>query len=145
MGRPSALRAPACGHEKMGILRLRWRLLQKPTTPVLVQRWLADALSPLLPVDQNAVDDVCKGFMECLAGAQEPLRRGAALGIAAAVKGAGGASTMKRLGILDTMKGLAASSGKRASGKRQGGLLLLQALAEALGRTFEPYALSSMP
>eukprot|EP00931_Biecheleriopsis_adriatica_P049370 TRINITY_DN28564_c0_g1_i1.p1 TRINITY_DN28564_c0_g1~~TRINITY_DN28564_c0_g1_i1.p1 ORF type:complete len:1399 (-),score=392.40 TRINITY_DN28564_c0_g1_i1:33-4229(-) len=127
-------------------IRLRLlRRLQKPTTPEVVQGALASALIPLLAADPEAVDDVCNAFMEGLVAAQEALRRGAALGIAAAIKGGGGTSALKRLGIIEKVKELAAAPGKNGSGKRQGALLLLQALAEALGRTFEPYALSSMP
>merc|ERR1712059_85192 len=42
-------------------------------------------------------------------------------------------------------KAAVASEGKSGIAKRQGGLLCLEALAASLGRTFEPYALTSMP
>ncbi|CAE7344997.1 ILA [Symbiodinium sp. KB8] len=128
-------------------IRLRIvRRLQKPTTSAVVQHALADALVPLLAADPDAAEAIChKDFVPDLSSAQEGTRRGAALGIAAVVQGSGGVTAMKKLGTMEIVKEYATTSGKTSASKRQAALFLLQALAQALGRTFEPFAMASMP
>ncbi|CAE7040354.1 ILA [Symbiodinium natans] len=135
------------GSQRQGAIRLRIvRRLQKPTTSSVVQHALADALAPLVAADPDAAEEICqKDFIPDLSSAQEGARRGAALGISAVVKGCGGVPAMKKLGTMEIVKEYAATSGKTSAGKRQAALLLLQALAQALGRMFEPFAMVSMP
>ncbi|CAE8683050.1 unnamed protein product, partial [Polarella glacialis] len=80
------------GSPRQAAIRLRLvRRLQKPTTPPIVQHALASSLAALLAADPEAAEEVCRLFIKDLAALQESVRRGAALGAAAAVKGGGGA------------------------------------------------------
>eukprot|EP00439_Symbiodinium_sp_Y106_P023313 s2642_g2.t2 len=135
------------GSPRQGAIRLRIvRRLQKPATSPVVQHALADALVPLLAADPDAAEAICqKDLIPDLSSAQEGTRRGAALGIAAVVQGSGGVPAMKKLGTMEIVKEYATTSGKTSASKRQAALFLLQALAQALGRTFEPFAMASMP
>ncbi|CAE7819080.1 ILA [Symbiodinium sp. CCMP2592] len=135
------------GSPRQGAIRLRIvRRLQKPATSAVVQHALADALVPLLAADPDAAEAICqKDLIPDLSSAQEGTRRGAALGIAAVVQGSGGVPAMKKLGTMEIVKEYATTSGKTSASKRQAALFLLQALAQALGRTFEPFAMASMP
>lgn len=131
---------------KRGSIRMRlMKRLVKPTTPPAAQRALAGALEPLLADDEAAIEDAKRIFLEGLAHDQEAVRRGAALGMATTVMAGGGATAMKKLGIMDFVKAALASEGKSAAGRRQGGLFCLEAVAKSLGPKFEPYALTAMP
>lgn len=130
---------------KYASIRMRLvRRLTKSTTPHVVQRSLADALTPMFASSADAAELACKGFLKELASAHETSRRGAALGVAAIIR-ASGTSAVKKFGVMEMVKEAAATEGKNAAARRQGALLCLGALAEFTGRSFEPYALSSMP
>jgi len=111
-----------------------------------VQKTAADALPALVPrlaggeaAQKQLVETLLK---RATAGKDYGERRGGALGAAAAVKGAG-LSAVNGFGVLAFVK--SALSDEKDPRAREGGALLFEALAERLGRLFEPYVVSLLP
>ena len=111
-----------------------------------VQKTAADALPALVPRlaggEQAQRQLVEKLLKRATAGRDYGERRGGALGAAAAVKGAG-LSAVNGFGVLAFVK--SALSDEKDPRAREGGTLLFEALAERLGRLFEPYVVSLLP
>ena len=116
------------------------------TPSASVQAMAADALPGLMPAlggpgPQKALLD--KLIAAAIApGASYGDRKGAAYGLAGAVKGLG-LSAVNGMGVLDAVKG--AIGDATDPGAREGGLLLFEALVDRLGRLFEPYVVQCMP
>jgi len=128
-----------------------------------VQRAVSDRLPPLMQtLSKNTTDsgDFIKATVDslleqCLRGASYGDRKGAAYGLAGAVKGLG-ISSLKAYGIMDALKGMLeeSSNGSSSSKKkndtveiaaREGALCALECLSDKLGRLFEPYVISVLP
>jgi len=111
-----------------------------------VQRTAADALPALVPRlagGEQAQRQLVESLLRrATAGRDYGERRGGALGAAAAVKGAG-LSSVNGFGVLAFVKGALAD--EKDAKAREGGALLFEALAERLGRLFEPYVVSLLP
>lgn len=127
------------------VKRIAERLLIRmcdPTAPSRdSQRSIAEVLPPLIRSCQVSEQIDPKTLIETMldgALTNESLvsRNGYALGLAAAVKGLGVAS-MKENDLIKRL--VAAAESKDDAVSRQGAFLCLNALAELLGRLFEPY------
>lgn len=108
-----------------------------------VQRSVSQCLPPLITsqaaVDASYTDGVVSRLLNStLKGATYGDRRGAAFGLAGAVKGLG-LSSLKGSGIMDRLKGGLEDKGD--AGAREGALLAFECLSETMGRLFEPYVI----
>ncbi|KYK63790.1 putative GCN1 [Toxoplasma gondii TgCatPRC2] len=120
-----------------------------------VQRTVSRALSPLIRLCASgaspAAGEVSENQAFCLAllsqmlesaltGDDIVVRRGGARALGGIVKGLG-ILTLKTQHVMDTLKeALESKDGVR----RQGALLCIEALSDALGRLFEPYTLNTL-
>ena len=122
------------------------RLLEVLETPSeSVQRKVADAFPPLMK--QLATEEEKRALIEDLLGKLSQgksyaVRRGAAFGIAGAVKGIGMGS-LKGMGVMDSIKALIED--KKSAQSREGALMCFELLVERLGRLFEPYVVTILP
>lgn len=122
------------------------RLLEVLETPSeSVQRKVADAFPPLMK--QLATEEEKRALIEGLLGKLSQgesyaVRRGAAFGIAGAVKGIGMGS-LKGMGVMDSIKVLIED--KKSAQSREGALMCFELLVERLGRLFEPYVVTILP
>jgi len=122
------------------------RLLEVLETPSeSVQRKVADAFPPLMK--QLATEEEKRALIEGLLGKLSQgesyaVRRGAAFGVAGAVKGIGMGS-LKGMGIMDSIKSLIED--KKSAQSREGALMCFELLVERLGRLFEPYVVTILP
>ena len=121
------------------------RLLEVLETPSeSVQRKVADAFPPLMK--QLATEEEKRALIEDLPklsqGKSYAVRRGAAFGIAGAVKGIGMGS-LKGMGVMDSIKALIED--KKSAQSREGALMCFELLVERLGRLFEPYVVTILP
>ncbi|PRW50843.1 Translational activator GCN1 isoform A [Chlorella sorokiniana] len=122
-------------------------LLEVLTTPSeSVQRGVSDCLPALMQAlqsDSGFVESTVQTLLQrCLKGAKYGDRRGAAYGLAGAVKGLG-ISSLRQLGIMDALK--AAIEDKTSADAREGSLLAFECLSDKLGRLFEPYVIQILP
>ncbi|EFN56582.1 hypothetical protein CHLNCDRAFT_144295 [Chlorella variabilis] len=130
-------------------------LLEVLTTPSeSVQRGVSDCLPPLMQAsrgggrlalqgDSAFVEGTVQALLQrCLKGANYGDRRGAAYGLAGAVRGLG-ISSLRGLGIMDALK--AAIEDKGSAEAREGSLLAFECLSDKLGRLFEPYVIQILP
>ncbi|KAI3427088.1 hypothetical protein D9Q98_007027 [Chlorella vulgaris] len=122
-------------------------LMEVLTTPSeSVQRGVSDCLPPLmqaLQADTAFVAETVQTLLQrCLKGAGYGDRRGAAYGLAGAVRGLG-LSSLRGLGIMDALK--AAVEDKGSVEAREGSLLAFECLSDKLGRLFEPYVIQILP
>ena len=121
------------------------RLVAVLSTPSeAVQRAVADCLPPLMP---SLEDDERRTLIESLltqvtSGEGYADRRGAAFGLAGAVKGVG-ISSLKSMGVMDAIK--AAVEDKKNPDAREGALMAFELLNVRLGRLFEPYVIHVLP
>ena len=110
-----------------------------------VQSAVADSLPGLMPAlgGKEHVKALVDTLVEraTAPGASYGDRRGAALGAAAALRGAGLAA-VTGFGALDAVKSACAAGDP---GAREGGLLLFEALCGRFGRLFEPYVVALTP
>jgi hypothetical protein len=122
-------------------------LIDVLTTPSeAVQRSVSDCLPPLISAlqkDAAFVETTVKRLLErALHGDSYGDRRGAAFGLAGAVKGLG-LSSLKSYGIMDALKG--GMEDKTNPAAREGALCSFECLSNKLGRLFEPYVISILP
>lgn len=122
-------------------------LVEVLTTPSeSVQRAVSDRLPPLMQAlssDTAFVEATAQRLLDrALHGAYYGDRRGAAYGLAGAVKGLG-LSSLKGLGIMDALK--AGVEEKKDDNAREGALLGFECLSDKLGRLFEPYVIQILP
>ena len=105
---------------------------------------MSDCLPPLM---KALTDDERRALVESLLaqvtdGEGYADRRGAAFGLAGAVKGCG-ISSLKAYGIMDAVK--AAVEDKKNPDAREGALMAFELLNLRLGRLFEPYVIHVLP
>ena len=136
------------GHLERTDPRLRQilaRLVDVLSTPSeAVQRSVADCLPSLA---QALDEDERRALVESLlaqvtGGAVYADRRGAAFGLAGAVKGMG-IGSLKLFGVMDAVK--AAVEDKSNPEAREGALMAFELLNVRLGRLFEPYVVHVLP
>ena len=125
------------------ILERLFEVLETPSESV--QRQVADAFPPLMK--QLATEEEKRTLIENLLnklsqGDSYAIRRGAAFGIAGAVRGIGMGS-LKGMGIMDSIKALIED--KKSAQSREGALMCFELLVERLGRLFEPYVVTILP
>lgn len=121
------------------------RLIQVISTPsAVVQRGVADCLSPLMPfLDENERRETANTFLNMLTCSESYAeRRGAAFGLAGLVKGCG-ISSLKSFGLLDRLK--EAIEDKKSPIAREGALFAFELFVQRLGRLFEPYIVQILP
>jgi CLASP N terminal/HEAT repeat len=109
-----------------------------------VQASVADALSKLMKKGntQDRIQGIIGQLLEdCLDGASAPIRRGAAYGIAASVKGSG-IATLKKYGVVTKLEEACASG---SATNKEGCLFAIQLLCTRLGLLFEPYVIVLLP
>ena len=120
-------------------------LLQSLKTPNEdVQSSVADCLAKLMKKGntQERLEGILTALLtDCLHGETSAIRRGAAYGIAAAVKGSGIAS-LKKYALVTKLEE-ACSSG--SSGSKEGSLFTIELLCTRLGLLFEPYVIVLLP
>ncbi|KAI9344272.1 armadillo-type protein [Obelidium mucronatum] len=121
------------------------RLVETLKTPSeVVQMAVAECMPPLIKIMSS---DEVRGIVERLlrllyASPKYAERRGAAYGIAGAVKGRG-ISSLKEYGIMASLKD--AIEDKKKMEKREGALFAFETLSTTLGRLFEPYVIQILP
>jgi hypothetical protein len=121
------------------------RLVEILATPSeTVQRSVSDCLPPLMTA---LTEDERRALIQQLqaqltTGQRYGDRRGAAFGLAGAVKGLG-ISALKAYGIVDALK--LAVEDKASPNSREGALLAFECLCMKLGRLFEPYVIHILP
>ncbi|GBE83943.1 eIF-2-alpha kinase activator GCN1 [Sparassis crispa] len=120
------------------------RLVDALKTPSeQVQIAVSDCLSPLVQVMQLPAAELIDRLLNELFNAPKyAVRRGAAYGLAGAVKGAG-ISAMKEYNIVERLK--AASEDKKRYEPRQGAMFAFETFSSTLGRLFEPYVTHILP
>ena len=121
-------------------------LVEVLTTPSeAVQRSVSDCLPPLVSAlqgDAAFVEATVQRLLDrALRGESYGDRRGAAFGLAGAVKGLG-LSSLKLYGIMDALK---AGVAEKDPAAREGALCSFECLSDKLGRLFEPYVVSILP
>ena len=109
-----------------------------------VQRSVSDCLPPLMAaLDEAERAALLQRLLVTLTtGSKYGHRRGAAFGIAGAVKSLG-ISALKAYGTMDALK--AAVEDKQSPLAREGALLAFECLCIKLGRLFEPYVINILP
>ena len=91
---------------------------------------------------QERVEEILSNMMnECLNGESAAVRRGAAYGISAVVKGSG-IGTLKKFEVVKQLEE-ACSSG--SSDAKEGALFAIELLSDRLGLLFEPYVIVLLP
>ncbi|KAF8055816.1 hypothetical protein HT031_006591 [Scenedesmus sp. PABB004] len=132
--------------KRRSIIGLLLEVLSTPSEAV--QRAVSNCLPRLvapLAEDKAYVEGLLDRLLEGLRlGGQAGygLRRGAAYGLAGAVKGLG-MSSLKGYGLLEALK--ARVEDKRDPEGREGALQAFECLCEKLGRLFEPYVIHILP
>ncbi|KAL4444093.1 hypothetical protein ABPG75_011830 [Micractinium tetrahymenae] len=122
-------------------------LLEVLNTPSeSVQRGVSDCLPALMQMlqgDAAFVESTVQTLLDrALKGDKYAERRGAAFGLAGAVRGLG-ISSLRSLGVMDALK--AGVEDKKSEAAREGALLAFECLSEKLGRLFEPYVIQILP
>lgn len=110
-----------------------------------VQRSCADVLPPLAAAlgEEERKELLARLLKQLLEGLRYGDRRGAAFGLAGAVKGLG-IGALKAHGIVDALKATLDDS-KASPVAREGALMAFECLCTRLGRLFEPYVVNLMP
>ena len=109
-----------------------------------VQSSVAEALAKLMKKGQTQVriETLLSNLLrDCLHGDSLALRRGAAYGLAAAVKGSG-ITTLKKYEIV---KQLEEACSKGNTNSKEGSLFAIELLSSRLGLLFEPYVIVLLP
>ena len=120
------------------------RLVEALKTPAeQVQIAVTDCLSPLVKdMPTPAANLIDRLFDELLNAPKYAARRGAAYGLAGAVKGIG-ISAMKDFNIIERLR--AAAEDKKRFEPRQGAMFAFETFSNILGRLFEPYVIHILP
>jgi hypothetical protein len=111
-----------------------------------VQIAVSDCLAPLVAVikgteqSTNILQTLMTNVVE---GKSYGDRRGAAMGLAACVKGLG-IPSLKQFDVVNRLKDVCSSNSSSANGK-QGALFAVECLSEKLGLLFEPYVIAIVP
>jgi alkylhydroperoxidase/carboxymuconolactone decarboxylase family protein YurZ len=141
------LGALACHLDKEDpkIRQILSRLVAVLSTPSeAVQRSVANCLPSLMPAlnDEERRALVDSLLAQVTAGEGYGDRRGAAIGLAGAVKGMG-IGSLKGFGVMDAIK--AAVEDKKNPDAREGAVMAFEQLCLRLGRLFEPYVIHVLP
>lgn len=121
------------------------RLLEVLSTPSeAVQRSVADCLPPLMKkLNEDEQRALVDALLQQLTSSESYAdRRGAAFGLAGAVKGIG-MSSLKGMNIMDTLK--VAIEDKKNPASREGAVMAFELFCTRLGRLFEPYVVNVLP
>ncbi|GBG78816.1 hypothetical protein CBR_g28040 [Chara braunii] len=120
------------------------RMLEVLNTPSeSVQRAVSNCLPPLMHSPQAKPEELIGRLIKRLLEADRyGERRGAAFGLAGAVKGLG-ISSLKAYGIMDKLK--TGVEDKASAKSREGALFAFECLCEKMGRLFEPYVIHILP
>ncbi|KAH9815238.1 armadillo-type protein [Melampsora americana] len=114
------------------------RLVDALKTPSeVVQSAVSDCLPPLVRLQRDRVPILIQRLLQdTLTASKYAERRGAAYGLAGAIKGRG-ITSLKDFSIIDSLRD--ALEDKKNTRGRQGALFAFEILASSLGRLFEPY------
>ncbi|KAF8017892.1 hypothetical protein BT93_H2950 [Corymbia citriodora subsp. variegata] len=120
------------------------KLLDVLNTPSeAVQRAVSSCLSPLMKSKQDDAQVLLSRLLDQLLRSDKyGERRGAAFGLAGAVKGFG-LSCLKEYGIVASLR--AALVDRNSAKCREGALMAFECLCEKLGKLFEPYVIQMLP
>ncbi|KAI5891871.1 ARM repeat-containing protein [Schizophyllum commune H4-8] len=121
------------------------KLVDALSTPAeQVQIAVSECLAPLVAgMEESKVTSLIDRLFDNLFNAPKyAVRRGAAYGLAGAVRGAG-IGAMKKYQIMERIK--AATEDKKRYEPRQGAMFATETLATTLGRLFEPYITLVLP
>ncbi|XP_056168131.1 protein ILITYHIA isoform X1 [Syzygium oleosum] len=120
------------------------KLLDVLNTPSeAVQRAVASCLSPLMQSKQDDAQVLLSRLLDQLLKSDKyGERRGAAFGLAGAVKGFG-LSCLKKYGIVASLR--VALVDRNSAKCREGALMAFECLCEKLGKLFEPYVIQMLP
>jgi HEAT repeat protein len=120
------------------------RLTESLKTPSeQVQIAVSDCLAPLVGILKDTASDFINRLMgELLTAPKYAARRGAAYGLAGAIKGLG-ISAMKEFDILDRLR--KATEDKKQYESRQGAMFAIETMSNTLRRLFEPYVIHILP
>eukprot|EP00929_Paragymnodinium_shiwhaense_P086899 TRINITY_DN47277_c0_g2_i1.p1 TRINITY_DN47277_c0_g2~~TRINITY_DN47277_c0_g2_i1.p1 ORF type:complete len:2755 (+),score=912.30 TRINITY_DN47277_c0_g2_i1:113-8377(+) len=123
--------------------RLHQRLLDN-TSSTSVQNAIVKVLPPLMKANKEQATEMLTEMLDTALEKKthEVTRRGAAMGLGAAVKGLG-IQVLTAQGVNDRIK--EAAEHKKDATTRQGALMCLEGLTLSLGRLFDPYVVSSLP
>lgn len=120
------------------------RLVDALKTPSeLVQQAVSKCLAQLIPAVKSSAPALVAKLLKTLREARQyPALRGAAYGLAGAVKGCG-IIALKQYEILQALG--TQVEDKKSQSSRQGALLAFECLSNTLGRGFEPYVIQILP
>lgn len=120
------------------------RLITALRTPSeVVQEAVGECLPPLIKVSKEQAPDLIDALLQdCLHADKYAERRGAAYGLAGAVKGRG-IGALKEFGIISRVRD--AIEDKKDANARQGAVFAIETLSSTLGRIFEPYVIQVLP
>jgi hypothetical protein len=141
------LGALACHLDKEDpkIRQILSRLVAVLSTPSeAVQRSVANCLPPLMPaLNEEERRALVESLLAQVTGGEGYAdRRGAAFGLAGAVKGMG-IGSLKGFGVMDAIK--ASVEDKKNPDAREGAVMAFELLCLRLGRLFEPYVIHVLP
>lgn len=118
-------------------------LLALKTPSEVVQIAVSECLPPLVRADKAKASSVIDQLVrETLNATKYAERRGAAYGLAGAVKGRG-LTALKEYGIISRLRD--ATEDKKNTNARQGAMFAFETLSGTLGRLFEPYVIKILP
>ncbi|KAI0827665.1 ARM repeat-containing protein [Trametes gibbosa] len=120
------------------------RLVGSLKTPAeQVQMAVSDCLSPLVQVLKTPPSELIDRLMDELCNSSSyAARRGAAYGLAGAIKGLG-IHAIKEYDIIERLK--TATEDKKRFEPRQGAMFAFETFSNVLGRLFEPYVIHILP
>jgi hypothetical protein len=126
------------------ILDVTKRLIAALRTPSeVVQEAVSECLPPLIKVLKEQAPDLIDSLLsDCMRAERYAERRGAAYGLAGAVKGRG-IGSLKEFGIVGRIR--EAIEDKKDPNGRQGAVFAIETLSGTLGRIFEPYVIQVLP
>ena len=119
----------------------------KTTTSADVQSSIADGLVKLMKKGntQERIESILEQLLtDALQSESSSVRNGAALGLAAAVKGSG-IGTLKKFGIVQKLQDGCSSTESSTVFSKEGSLLTMQCLCKRLKLLFEPYVIVLLP
>eukprot|EP01135_Chromosphaera_perkinsii_P011402 Nk52_evm47s2391 gene=Nk52_evmTU47s2391 len=130
------------GHPKVPpVVEQLMATLNTPSEPV--QEAAAKCLAPLMASKKPEAPAIIKKLLDnLLEGEKYAERRGAAFGLAGAVKGFG-ILTLKQQNVITTLQ--EAVVNKKKPKHREGALFAFDTLSRMLGRLFEPYVIHILP
>eukprot|EP00928_Gymnodinium_smaydae_P040622 TRINITY_DN27536_c0_g1_i1.p1 TRINITY_DN27536_c0_g1~~TRINITY_DN27536_c0_g1_i1.p1 ORF type:complete len:2758 (+),score=657.28 TRINITY_DN27536_c0_g1_i1:496-8274(+) len=132
-------------HPRVGeILPRLLQRLKDPESSTSVQNAIVKVMPPLMKQNKEKAVETLHELLDIALEKKthEVTRRGAAMGVGAAVKGLS-IQAVSQQGVLKRIE--EAAENKKDATVRQGALLCLEGLTLNLGRLFDPYVVSSLP